>query len=137
MSKLSRSVAAVWFILVFPVCSSVLGQEWVDLFDGSTTRGWTPRSKVIRFEAKDGVLELHSRTNCWVTTDVSMRDFEAELEVLLPDDTRKVNFNSGFAYRCSGESGKPKGYQCEIDLQKPAGIYGICLLYTSPSPRDS
>ncbi|HCQ32731.1 MAG TPA: hypothetical protein DIV54_04465, partial [Verrucomicrobiales bacterium] len=127
MSKLSRSVAAVWFILVFPVCSSVLGQEWVDLFDGSTTRGWTPRSKVIRFEAKDGVLELHSRTNCWVTTDVSMRDFEAELEVLLPDDTRKVNFNSGFAYRCSGESGKPKGYQCEIDLQKPAGIYGIGL----------
>ena len=56
-----------------------------------------------------------------------MRDFEAELEVLLPDDTRKVNFNSGFAYRCSGESGKPKGYQCEIDLQKPAGIYGIGL----------
>ena len=70
---------------------------------------------------------MHSRTNCWVTTDVSMRDFEAELEVLLPDDTRKVNFNSGFAYRCSGESGKPKGYQCEIDLQKPAGIYGIGL----------
>ncbi len=107
--------------------SSSAGAEWVDLFDGKGTKGWTPRSKVLRFEAKDGVLELHSRTNCWVTTDISMGDFEAELEVLLPEDAREVNFNSGFAFRCQGDQGKPRGYQCEIDLQKPAGVYGIGL----------
>ena len=100
---------------------------WIDLFDGETTGGWTPRSEVVRFEAKDGALELLSRTNCWVTTDVVMGDFEAELEVLLPEDARSVNFNSGFAFRCTGSKGKPKGYQCEIDLQKPAGLYGIGL----------
>ena len=113
-------------MILLPV-STAGATEWVDLFDGKSTKGWTPRSKVLRFEARDGVLELHSRTNCWVTTDMVMRDFEAELEVLLPEDAREVNFNSGFAYRCTGNRGKPKGYQCEIDLQKPAGIYGIGL----------
>lgn len=113
-------------MILLPV-STVGAAEWVDLFDGKSTKGWTPRSKVLRFEAKNGVLELHSRTNCWVTTDMVMRDFEAELEVLLPEDAREVNFNSGFAYRCTGNRGKPKGYQCEIDLQKPAGVYGIGL----------
>ena len=114
-------------ISILSVFSSALAAEWVDLFDGKTTEGWTPRSKVIRFEVKDGALELLSKTNCWVTTDIAMRDFEAELEVLLPVDAQEVNFNSGFAYRCSGNSGKPKGYQCEIDLQRPASIYGIGL----------
>ena len=113
-------------MILLPV-STAGATEWVDLFDGKSTKGWTPRSKVLRFEAKNGVLELHSRTNCWVTTDMVMRDFEAELEVLLPEDAREVNFNSGFAYRCTGNRGKPKGYQCEIDLQKPAGVYGIGL----------
>ena len=70
-------------ISILSVFSSVFAAEWVDLFDGETTEGWTPRSKVIRFEVKDGALELLSKTNCWVTTDIAMRDFEAELEVLL------------------------------------------------------
>ena len=115
------------FILIASAFPSAFAGEWVDLFDGKTTKGWTPRSKVLRFEAKNGILELESRTNCWVANDVAMRDFEAELEVLLPEDAREVNFNSGFAYRCSGDTGKPKGYQCEIDLQRPASIYGIGL----------
>ncbi len=127
VSKITRSGAAILCISILSVFSSVFAAEWVDLFDGETTEGWTPRSKVLRFEVKDGALELLSKTNCWVTTDIAMRDFEAELEVLLPVDAREVNFNSGFAYRCSGNSGKPKGYQCEIDLQRPASIYGIGL----------
>ncbi len=116
-------VSRLLLLVVMPAGAT----EWVDLFDGKSTKGWTPRSEVVRFEAKDGVLELHSRTNCWVTTEISMGDFEAELEVLLPEDASKVNFNSGFAYRCTGDQGKPRGYQCEIDLQKPAGVYGIGL----------
>ncbi len=114
-------------LITFLPGSAARAGNWVDLFDGKTTKGWTPRSKVVRFEAEEGVLALHSRTNCWVTTEVTMGDFEAELEVLLPGDAKEVNFNSGFAYRCTGAKGKPKGYQCEIDLQKPAGIYGIGL----------
>ncbi len=98
------------------------GGDWVNLFDGKTTEGWKPRNTVVSFEAKDGELQLLSKTNCWVTTDVEMADFEVELEVLLPAE---AGFNSGLAFRCVGAKGKPKGYQCEIDRDKPAGVYGI------------
>ena len=96
--------------------------DWIDLFDGKTTGGWTPRAKAERFEAKNGELHLLANTNCWVTTEIEMSDFIAELEVLMPPE---AGFNSGFAFRCKGAKGKPKGYQVEIDRDKPAGIFGI------------
>lgn len=98
--------------------------EWVVLFDGKTTAGWTPRGKVESLVAKNGELHLRATRNVWIVSEVTMADFEAELEVLLPDERR---FNSGFAFRCSGAKGKPKGYQIEIDRQLPGGIYGIGL----------
>ena len=96
--------------------------EWIELFDGKTTEGWKPRSEVISFDAKGGDLHLLSKTNCWVTTEIQMSDFEAEIEVLMP---KEEGFNSGLAFRCIGNQGRPKGYQCEIDRQKPGGVYGI------------
>ena len=98
--------------------------EWINLFDGTTTGGWTPREKVESFEAKDGELHLLSKVNVWVTTKIEMTDFEAELEVFLPDEP---GFNSGLAFRCQGAKGKPKGYQIEIDRAIPGGVYGIGL----------
>ncbi len=114
------------FLCLFLVGISPLraADGWIDLFDGKTTRGWTPRAEVERFEAKDGELHLLSASNCWVTSDLEFADFEAELEVLLPPEP---GFNSGLAFRCQGAKGKPKGYQVEIDRAKPAGVYGIGL----------
>lgn len=102
----------------------VMGGEWVELFDGKTTKGWEPREEVVRFEAKEGELYLLSKKNVWVTTEVEMGDFEAECEVLLP---KEAGFNSGLAFRCAGEKGKPKGYQVEIDRKIPGGVFGIGL----------
>ncbi len=101
-----------------------LHAEWIDLFDGKSTDGWTPRAKVQQFEAIQGELHLLSKTNVWVTTKIEMSDFEAELEVFLPGEK---GFNSGLAFRCQGAKGKPKGYQIEIDRKAPGGIYGIGL----------
>ncbi len=104
--------------------------EWVDLFDGNSTKGWTPREEVVEFTAKDGELRLLSKKNVWVTSDRKMANFEAELEVLLPKDAVTAKLNSGFAFRCIGETGKPKGYQCEIEGLVPGstgGVYGIGL----------
>ncbi|MEN8694996.1 MAG: 3-keto-disaccharide hydrolase [Akkermansiaceae bacterium] len=112
------------FLLVILCGLGLANAEWVDLFDGKTTDGWTPRNKVIRFEAKDGELHLLSKTNVWVMTELEMGDFEAELEVLLP---KEEGFNSGLAFRCQGKKGKPKGYQIEIDRKLPGGVYGIGL----------
>ena len=97
--------------------------SWVPLFDGESTKGWTPRAKVESFEAKDGELQLSSKVNVWVVSDLKMADFEVEAEVKIPTDY--AGFNSGLGFRLIGEKGKPKGYQCEIDRGKPGGIYGI------------
>jgi len=112
-------------LLLLTACQFASADDgWIDLFDGKSTDGWTPRAEVETFEAKDGELHLLTKTNCWVTTDQKMDDFEAELEVKLPAEPA---FNSGLAFRCQGAKGKPKGYQIEIDRAKPGGIYGIGL----------
>lgn len=111
-------------ILLFLLTLLPVHAEWINLFDGKTTDGWTPRAKVIQFEAKNNELHLLSKTNVWVTTKIEMSDFEAELEVFLPAEP---GFNSGLAFRCQGARGKPKGYQIEIDRKIPGGIYGIGL----------
>lgn len=101
--------------------------EWVNLFDGKTTNGWTPRGKVEKFDVEAAELVLLTKANVWVTTDVKMKDFEAELQVLTPEE---ADFNSGLAFRCQGATGKPKGYQVEIENakdNKSGGIYGIGL----------
>ena len=97
--------------------------QWTPLFDGKTTNGWTPRAKVETFKAVEGELHLSSKINVWVVSDLKMGDFVAELEVKIPADHK--SFNSGLGFRLIGDTGKPKGYQCEIDRAKPAGIYGI------------
>ena len=97
--------------------------QWTPLFNGKSTKGWTPRAKVDSFKAVDGELHLSSKVNVWVVSDLQMGDFVAELEVKIPAD--HAGFNSGLGFRLIGDTGKPKGYQCEIDRAKPAGIYGI------------
>ena len=97
--------------------------QWTPLFNGKSTKGWTPRAKVDSFKAVDGELHLSSKVNVWVVSDLQMGDFVAELEVKIPIDNK--GFNSGLGFRLIGDKGKPKGYQCEIDRAKSAGVYGI------------
>lgn len=97
--------------------------EWNPLFDGKSTKGWNPRAKVESFVAKDGELQLFSKVNVWVVSDLKMADFEVEAEVKIPLDYK--GFNSGLGFRLVGKTGKPKGYQCEIDQSKPGAVYGI------------
>ncbi|MDB4731987.1 DUF1080 domain-containing protein [bacterium] len=114
---------SILLLAVF-LSGTALAGEWVNLFDGKTTKGWEPREEVVSFEAKDGELHLLSKKNVWVMSEVTMKDFEAECEVFLP---KEPGFNSGLAFRCSGKKGKPKGYQMEIDRSIPGGVYGIGL----------
>ena len=99
--------------------------NWIPLFDGKTTQGWSPRAKVEKFEAVNGELRLLSKVNVWVLSNVEMKDFEVECEVKIPLDYEK--FNSGLGFRLTGKNGRPKGYQFEIDRYKPGAVYGIGL----------
>lgn len=100
-------------------------KEWINLCEDNSTKGWTPRAKVESFESVDGELNLLSKVNVWVLSDLQMKDFVVEGEVKIPLDYE--GFNSGLGFRLVGDQGKPKGYQCEIDQRKPAAIYGIGL----------
>lgn len=125
-SPLSLAVAAC--CLFFP--HSHAKEDWIDLFDGETTNGWTPRGEVETLEVKNGEIHLFSKKNVWVVSDKEMSDFEFTAEVLLPEDADEVALNSGIAFRLTGEEGKPKGYQCEIEAPFPGengGVFGIGL----------
>ena len=114
------------FALTLTPCSAATTEgsgEWVQLFDGKSTKGWTPRAKVENFSAEDGELKLFSKVNVWVLSDLQLADFEVEAEVKIPTDYK--GFNSGLGFRLVGDKGKPKGYQFEIDRDKPGGVYGI------------
>ncbi|PHS12288.1 MAG: hypothetical protein COA78_08525 [Blastopirellula sp.] len=103
--------------------------KWIALFDGKTTDGWTPREEIVSFKAVNGELQLLSKKNVWVTSDLKVANFVFEGEAKIPQKDSK-GFNSGFAFRCQGETGKPKGYQCEIESANPGtngGVYGIGL----------
>jgi hypothetical protein len=113
------------FFLFFPIFLQAENNKWISLFDGKTTDGWSPRSKVEKFEAINGELQLLSKVNVWVLSDLEMKDFEVECEVKIPLDYEK--FNSGLGFRLTGKNGKPKGYQFEIDRYKPGAVYGIGL----------
>ena len=106
-----------------PLLAEKTEGSWTPLFDGKSTKGWNPRAKVESFVVKGGELQLFSKVNVWVVSDLKMADFEVEAEVKIPLDYK--GFNSGLGFRLVGKTGKPKGYQCEIDQSKPGGVYGI------------
>ena len=111
-------------LVLLTVSLSLMAEEkWTPLFNGKSTQGWEPRAKVETFKAVDGELHLSSQVNVWVVSDLQMGDFEVETEVMIPQENK--GFNSGLGFRLIGDEGKPKGYQCEIDRGKPAGVYGI------------
>jgi len=121
MNHLFPALAVLFFTA--PLLAEKTQREWTPLFDGKSTKGWNPRAKVESFVVKDGELQLFSKVNVWVVSDLKMADFEVEAEVKIPLDYK--GFNSGLGFRLVGKTGKPKGYQCEIDQSKPGGVYGI------------
>ena len=72
------------FALTFTPCSAATpeGQgQWVQLFDGKSTKRMDPAGKVENFSAEDGELKLFSKVNVWVISDLQLADFEVEAEV--------------------------------------------------------
>ena len=93
--------------------------ESIALFDGKSLDGWTARAKAD-VRVVDGEIHMLSKgNNLWLVHEAEYEDFEFEVEAKMPSV-----YNSGIGFRCSG-SGKPKGYQCEIDGRKSGMIYAI------------
>ena len=88
-------------VLVLAISSPSFSAEWVNLFNGKNTEGWTPREEVETFEAIDGEIHLLATKNVWVTSQLQMDNFEASVEVLLPEDAKEAGLNiSGYLNLC-------------------------------------
>ncbi len=96
-------------------------EPWIDLFNGRTTDGWTARGEA-EIKVVENEIHLTAKKNVWVVTDRAFADFilEAEVKVAGGDGV-----NSGIAFRCQGEKGKPRGFQCEIDASGRAWTGGL------------
>jgi hypothetical protein len=100
--------------------SRVQTGDWEQLFDGETLEGWTARAPGD-VEVKEGEIQMLAEgDNLWLVHEKDFQDFELLVEAKMPDI-----YNSGIGFRCSGEQGKPKGYQCEIDGKESGMIYAI------------
>lgn len=115
----------IFSFIAFFARAEKAGSDWVSLFDGKTTKGWSSPSTVEKFEAANQELHLFSKKNVWILNDLKLKNFEVKCEVKIPLDFE--GFNSGLGFRLIEGHGKPKGYQCEIDRIRPGGVYGIGL----------
>jgi hypothetical protein len=91
--------------------------DWVDLFDGSTLKGWQQRGGKAEYRVEDGQIvgvSVPRTPNSFLCSEKEYGDFILELEFKV--DT---NLNSGIQFRSQSlpdyKNGQVHGYQCEID----------------------
>lgn len=95
--------------------------DWISLFDGKTLQGWDARAEG-EVKVVDGEIQILAKgKNLWLVHEKTYDDFELKVEAKMPKD----GYNSGIGFRCVGEKGKPKGYQCEVANEKSGMIYAI------------
>lgn len=94
---------------------------WISLFNGQDLSGWEARAEG-QVEARDGCIRILAQgKNLWLVHEQEFDDFELEVEAFMPLE----GYNSGIGFRCVGDTGRPKGYQCEIENQKSGMLYAI------------
>jgi hypothetical protein len=95
------------------------GADWINLFDGSSLKGWTPNFDDQRVEVKDGMIQMLSvKKNLWLVHKDVFSNFELVAEIKAP----LGDYNTGIAFRCDET---PIGYQCEIFDQQSGSLYAI------------
>lgn len=103
-------------------------EGWIELFDGETLKGWTPKSGTAKYHVDEhcivGVTEKGS-PNTFLCHEKEFGDFELVFQVLLVDDA----LNSGVQIRSQWDpkiqDGHVRGPQVEISTDNEAGwIYG-------------
>lgn len=113
--------------------------EFVPLFDGKTTAGWTNPYKWGEAVVKDGEIHLKGDKKWFLVTEKTYSDFVFEGEVKLPEGKA----NSGFMFRAHVGPGKVFGYQAEVDGDAKrmwsGGLYdeGRRKWFISPKKSDA
>ena len=116
-------------------------EGWVTIFDGKSTDGWKINENKESWKLEDGALVANGNRShaFYVGDDKPFKNFELKVEV----QTKKGSNGGIFFHTKYQDSDWPmQGIESQVnntqgDPQKTGGLYNTCLLYTSPSPRDS
>ncbi len=96
-------------------------EGFVELFNGKDLSGWSNVYKHGDAKVVDGEIHLTGNKKFFLTTKKAYKDFELELEIMLP---AVGPANSGVMFRAQVDKTKPKykvwGYQAECDPAKRA-----------------
>lgn len=108
-------------LLALLVCSLAAGCTSADtvsqtpdprpLFDGLTLDGWSHPFDWGEAWVEEGEIRLRGDRKFFLVTNDTFRDFNLEVEVLLPD----TDSNSGIQIRSHVEQNRVYGYQAEVD----------------------
>lgn len=128
-SKSKAKKLILIFLLFFAPIVSVLaqsnGEKWIELFDGSTLKGWKAVGGKAHYTVEDGAIVgtmVKETPNSFLITEKEFGDFILELEIRLEG----VETNSGVQIRSHiNDKGKVYGRQVEIDPTSRSWSGGI------------
>jgi opacity protein-like surface antigen len=84
--------------------------DFVELFDGTSTKGWTKPYDWGQVAVKEGHIQLTGEKKFFLVSEKTYKNFVLEGEVFCPKGG-----NSGFQFRCHYMPNKLWGYQAEVD----------------------
>lgn len=120
-------ILTLLFVLTVFQIPSVTAQQWEQLFDGTSMKGWTIKGGRAIYEVKDGAIvgsTVKGGPNTFLCTAKDYGDFILELEFFADP-----GINSGVQIRSESKkeirNGTVFGYQVEIDTSQRAWSGGI------------
>lgn len=122
--------AAASLLIVLQVATGARGDEWISLFDGSTTEGWEKvGDEDSEWTVKDGAICGSGPASMLVCTEGPYRNFRYRAEVKINDKG-----NSGLYFRTTRRPGFADGYEAQIDSThrdpiRTGSLYGLCHVY--------
>ncbi|UCF13978.1 MAG: DUF1080 domain-containing protein [Phycisphaerales bacterium] len=127
--KITKSILLVFGMALFTLSSlsSAADENWENLFDGKTLKGWIQRNGRAKYAVEEGMIvgtTVLNTPNSFLCTEKNYTDFILELEFLV-----EQGMNSGIQIRSHSwkhyEKGRVHGYQVEIDTSDRAWSAGI------------
>ena len=117
-------------LLLLVISTNIFAQNWTNLFDGKTLKGWKQLNGKAKYEVKNGMIlgtTVADTPNSFLATEKDYGDFILELDLKVADA-----MNSGVQFRSLSKADykdyRVHGYQMEVDPTDRAwsgGVYGV------------
>lgn len=108
------------FLVSLLLMQSINAQQWKNLFDGKTLKGWKVLAGTAKFSVEDGAIvgtTVMNSGNTFLATEKEYGDFILELDIKLEssEGNSGVQTRSHFVAKANSGKGKVYGRQVEVD----------------------